>query len=141
MLGLAPISAVPVSALDTHTYIVVPNPSGAYGSDAKGKRKPYVIDGQKVYLNKAELQNALDALQKEKPKVEVVPETVIEESLPYQAKENDLAAFMAYQAQLAAEQAEIQRRLAIQAAAEQEILAQWMEQRRRDEEEALLVLL
>lgn len=140
MLGLAPISAVPVSALDTHSYIVVPNPSGNYGKK-KEDRKLYIIDGEKIYLNKAELQRALDAMRKEDPVVEVEAEIVVEDASPYQAQANELAAFMAYQAQVAKEQAEIQRRLAIQAAAEQEILVQWMQERRRDEEEALLVLL
>jgi hypothetical protein len=141
MLGLAPISAVPVSALDTHTYVVVPNPSGSYASDRGDKRKLYVIDGNKVYLNKTELQRAMDAMRQETPVADVEVEVLVEDAVPYQQRANELEAFMAQQAQLAAQQAEIQRRLAIQAAAEQEILARWMEERRRDEEEALLVLL
>lgn len=141
MLGFAPISATPVSALDTHTYVVVPNPSGSYASDRGDKRKLYVIDGNKVYLNKAELQRAMDAMRQETPVVDVEVDVVVEDAIPYQQRANELAAFMAQQAQLAAQNAEIQRRLAIQAAAEQEILARWMEERRRDEEEALLVLL
>lgn len=140
MLGLSPLSATPVSALDTQTYVVVPNPAGAYGK-GKQDRKLYIIDGEKVYLNKVELQRALDALRKEEPVLEVETNIYVEEAVPYQAQANDMAAFMAYQAQLAAQQADVQRRLAIQAAAEQEILARWMEDRRRDEEEALLVLL
>lgn len=141
MLGFAPISATPVSALDTHTYVVVPNPSGSYASDRGDKRKLYVIDGNKVYLNKAELQRAMDAMRQETPVVDVEVDVRVEDAVPYRERANELAAFMAHQAQMAAEQAEIQRRLAIQAAAEQEILARWMEERRRDEEEALLVLL
>lgn len=140
MLGFAPISATPVSALDTHTYVVVPNPSGNYGK-GKDSRKPYIIDGNRVYLNQAELERALDALRKAKEPEVVVEETVIEDAEPYQQQANELAAFMAMQAELANQQAEIQRRLAIQAAAEEKILAQWMAERRRDEEEALLVLL
>lgn len=140
MLGFAPISATPVSALDAHTYVVVPNPSGNYGKK-KEEKKLYIIDGEKVYLNKQELQQALDLMKKQKPVVEETIEVIAEDASPYLAQANDLAAFMAYQAQVAREQAEVQRRLAIQAAAEQEILAQWMEDRRRDEEEALLVLL
>lgn len=114
MLGLAPISAVPVSALDTHTYVVVPNPSGSYASDRGDKRKLYVIDGNKVYLNKAELQRAMDAMRQETPVVDADVETQIEDAAPYQERANELAEFMAQQAQLAAQQAEIQRRLAIQ---------------------------
>jgi hypothetical protein len=139
MLGLAPISAVPLSTLDTQSYVVVPNPSGSYGKK-KDERKPYIIDGDRVYLNQAELQRALAEMQKQEPVVEIEAE-VVQDAVPYQAQANDMAAFMAYQARVAAEQAEIQRRLAIQAAAEQEILARWMEERRRDEEESLLVLL
>jgi hypothetical protein len=141
MLGFAPISATPVSALDTHTYVVVPNPSGSYASDRGNKRKLYVIDGNKVYLNRAELQRAMDAMRQETPVVDVEVDVRVEDAVPFQQRANELAAFMAQQAHLAAQNAEIQRRLAIQAAAEQEILARWMEERRRDEEEALLVLL
>jgi hypothetical protein len=141
MLGLAPISAVPVSALDTHSYIVVPNPAGSYGK-SKDSRKAYIIDGEKIYLNTAELQQVLDGMQKEKPVVEVVAEAKVDETASaYRAKENSLAEFIAQQARLASEQAETQKRLAAQAAAEQEVLVRWMEDRRRDEEEALLVLL
>lgn len=141
MLGFSAISTTPLSALDTQTYVVVPNPSGAYGKDKKGDRKLYIIDGEKVYLNKAELQRALDAMRREEPVVEVIEEVVVEEAVPYLARENELAAFLAHQSAIAAQQAEIQRRLEIQAAAEREILMRWMEERKRDEEEALLVLL
>lgn len=141
MLGFSAISTDPLSTLDSRAYVVVPNPSGAYGKPRRGDKKLYIIDGEKVYLNKAELQRALDALRREEPVVEDVQEIRIEESVPYQAQQNDLAAFMAQQAAFAAQQAEIQRRLEIQAAAEREILMRWMEERRRDEEEALLVLL
>jgi hypothetical protein len=142
MLGFFPISAAPISSLsiDAAPIIVVQTPAGAYGNS--NKRKLYIIDGEKVYLNKAELDRALDVLKQPAPDpVKDAPEKPVENSVPYKAQENDLAGYMAYQAELAAQQAEIQRRLEIQAAAEREILMRWMEERKRDEEEALLVLL
>lgn len=140
MLGFSALSTTPVSALDTNTYVVVPNPAGDYGK-GRDPRKPYIIDGNRVYLNEGELQRALAAFQKQPDPVPQEPEKPVEDAVPYSAQANELAAWMELQAEQARMQAEIQQKLAIQAAVEQKILAQWMEERRRDEEEALLVLL
>lgn len=142
MFGFFPIGSAAITDLIAYQYsdnVTVINPPVANYFDG---RKPYIIDGNKVYLNKDELNRALDVLNQPEPEpVQEAPEIQIEDAEAYRKRENELASYLAAQAEIMALQAEAQRKAAMMAAIEAQVLAKAIEKRRQDEELSLLLLL